>query len=208
MSSTTAVRTIDKIIRPGSIPPYEGASRVDVFCRIQFDGSRLSITGTEGPLPSGNARGSSGQIAGGYAHRNPADNDARTSEPIAPEDIIFARGWTADLWLDFLDVWKAWHLNDMQAGCEHQRAAGWGKRPIDPAKPTTAYGKFFQGQTQDSWNLLGWVRADEHPDGLMCRPCPECGYKYGTAWLTVDVPAAVLDFLEDLPTASREPAWV
>ena len=24
-------------------------------------------------------------------------------------------------------VWQRWHLNDMQAGCEHQRAAGWGK---------------------------------------------------------------------------------
>jgi hypothetical protein len=96
----------------------------------------------------------------------------------------------------------------MRAGCQHQRAAGWHKRPIDPAKPTTAYGKHFPGQRQDSWNLLGWVRADEHPEGLMCRPCPECGYKYGTAWLSEPVPETVLAFLRNLPDADRTPSWV
>lgn len=125
MSGTTAVRTIRKTVRPGSIRPLWGqSSRVDVFCKIEFDGERLSITGVEGPMPSGNARGSCGQIDGGYAHRDPADNDPRYDSPIGPEDFSFAHGWTADLWFDFLDVWKRWHLNDMRAECEHQRARG------------------------------------------------------------------------------------
>ena len=29
---------------------------------------------------------------------------------------------------------------------------------------------------------LGWLKPEEHPDGLLCRPCPVCGYRYGTAW--------------------------
>jgi hypothetical protein len=34
------------------------------------------------------------------------------------------------------------------------------------------------------------------------------GYRYGSAWLTEEVPADVLDFLRSLPTADRQPAWV
>lgn len=33
---------------------------------------------------------------------------------------------------------------------------------------------------------------DMHPDGLLCKPCPVCGYEYGTAWNTVEVPEHVL----------------
>lgn len=60
-------------------------------------------------------------------------------------------------------VWGRWHLNDMRAGCEHQEAAGWGKRRLDSGK----------------WAGHAW----EHEGGCLCKPCPECGYQYGTAWL-------------------------
>lgn len=90
------------------------------------------------------------------------------------------------------EIWQRWHLNDLKAGCEHQRAEGWHERPIDPSKPINSYGKHFEGQSHDSWNLLGWVRKSEHPEGLMCKPCPVCGYKYGTAWLYEPIPEDVL----------------
>lgn len=45
--------------------------------------------------------------------------------------------------------------------------------------------------------LLGWLRPSEHPDGLLCRPCPECGYEYGSKWLAEEIPAAVLIELRD-----------
>lgn len=204
------MKAFTKTIRPGTIrhPDPERTTRIDVFCKIEWDGSKLSITGVEGPDPSGNAAGSSGQIDGGYAHRNPEDDDARTYSPIRPEDFTFAAGWDSETWFDFLDAWNRWHLNDMRAGCKHQRAQGWDKRPIDPDKPTTAYGRHFEGQRSASWNLLGWIRPEEHPDGLLTRPCPECGYRYGTAWLSEDVPEDMLRFLADLPDASRKPAWV
>jgi hypothetical protein len=95
-------------------------------------------------------------------------------------------------------VWERWHLNDMRADCEHQRAEGWAERPIDPTKPTNSYGRHFEGQRMDSWNLLGWVSETEHPEGLLSRPCPTCGYKYGTAWLREEVPADVIEYLETL----------
>lgn len=87
--------------------------------------------------------------------------------------------------------WQRWHLNDMRAGCEHQRAGGWAERPIDPSKPLNSYGKHFPGQRQDSWNMLTWVPRGEHPEGLLSHPCPTCGYKYGSQWLKEEIPADV-----------------
>jgi hypothetical protein len=88
------------------------------------------------------------------------------------------------------------HLNGLKAACEHQEAEGWDKRPIDPAKPLNAYGRHYPGQRQDSWNMLTWVRPDEHPGGLLTAPCPTCGYEYGTAWLKRELPAEIVKLAE------------
>jgi hypothetical protein len=96
-----------------------------------------------------------------------------------------------------LDLWERWHLNGMRAGCEHQRAAGWDKRPIDPDQPLDSYGHFAAGASGPTWNMLTWVRRTEHPHGLMCEPCWVCGYKYGTAWLYEALPDDVVPFLEE-----------
>ena len=55
---------------------------------------------------------------------------------------------------------------------------------------------------------LGWLKPDEHPDGILCKPCPVCGYKYGTSWLKEEVPADVIDWLFALPDTTVRPAWV
>lgn len=54
----------------------------------------------------------------------------------------------------------------------------------------------------------GWVYPSEHPEGLLTKPCPECGYKYGSAWRKEDVPEDVLEFLRSLPDTDKKPAWV
>lgn len=88
-------------------------------------------------------------------------------------------------------VWKRWHLNGMRAGCEHQRVEKWDERPINPAKPLNTYGKHFEGQKYASWNMLTWVSPKEHPKGLLGKPCPTCGYAYGSAWLKEELPEEV-----------------
>ena len=168
-----------KTILAGTVDTYERRA-VNVFVTITYDTGRLSITGVVGPKSNGDAFGSCGQIA-----------DTLTDSTFRPAKNVDT--------VRLSDVWDRWHLNDMRAGCEHQRADGWDTRPIDPAKPLRSYGKHFPGQRQESWNMLTWVRADEHPDGLLSRPCPTCGYKYGTAWLREDVPSDVLTFLANLP---------
>ena len=55
---------------------------------------------------------------------------------------------------------------------------------------------------------LGWLKPSEHPEGLLGRPCPECGYKYGHGWKREAVPESVLNFILDLPESTVEPAWV
>jgi hypothetical protein len=143
-----------------------------------------------------------------------------------------------------LDIWERWHLNDMRAGCEHQRASwdplekiqlvtyhlktdtlreqdtirrNWQRRITagetvlatedelrivklpyevkagqDQPAPGPAY-----AETSREVKTAGWVYPKEHPRGLLCKPCPTCGYKYGSAWLYEPLPADVVKFLED-----------
>lgn len=55
---------------------------------------------------------------------------------------------------------------------------------------------------------LGWLTEKEHPEGILCKPCPVCGYKYGTAWIKKDVPTEVLAFLKSIPETEIIPAWI
>lgn len=56
--------------------------------------------------------------------------------------------------------------------------------------------------------FLGHLRPEEHPEGILTKPCPICGYGYGTKWLKEDVPQEIIDWLFNLPDSTREPAWV
>ena len=197
-----------KVLHPADVSPYASGHKVPMFLEVEYEDGRLSISGVIGPKANGNAAGGCGQIAMEFKHQNPEHDDQRNAPLITPDEMSFAPGWDAALWFRLLETWKLWHLNDMAPGCEHQRAEGWDKRPIDPTKPTTAYGKFYPGQRCDSWNMLTWVPRTEHPEGLLSHPCPTCGYKYGSAWLKRDVPQDVLDFLRSLPDTDLTPTWV
>lgn len=102
-----------KIINPGSVKI--GETYAPVFCKIEYNDGRISISGVEGPLKSGNARGSCGQMYDGII-------EAIERDLWKPEA---ATGWTNDSAREFVRLWKLWHLNDMKPECEHQRAAGW-----------------------------------------------------------------------------------
>lgn len=162
----------------------------DLWVDVEWKDERLSISGVIGPKSNGDAKGSAGQILTSLR-----------------DEIATAEGWDRPTIDRLADAWGAWHLNDMRAGCEHQRAEGWDKRPIDPTKPTDTYGTHYEGQRSPSWNMLAWVRPDEHPGGLLTAPCPTCGYRYGSAWLTEEVPTDVLDFLRSLPEATKHYPW-
>jgi hypothetical protein len=146
------MKAFTKVIMPGRVLPAWRKRAMRVFVEIIWTGERLSIHGVEGPLPSGNSSGSAGQIR--------------------LDDVRPADGWNAGMVAVLQKVWDRWHLNDMKAGCWHQRELGWD--------------------------------ADKH----ISKPCPVCSYKYGTAWLSEDVPEHVLEFLAGLPDSPVTPAWV
>lgn len=184
-----------KTVRIGSLKGYG-----NVYCKIEFENEKLSISGVMGPLNNGNCRGGCGQINMEFEHRNPEDNDDRYRERIKPTEFTFAPGWDSEKWLDFLDVWKRWHLNDMRPRCEHQK--DWGKKKL-----TVSRSSMFD-DCKTEVKLSGWVYPKEHPEGELTKPCPVCGYEYGSAWLKEEVPVEVIAFLQSLPETDMTPAWV
>lgn len=181
-----------RAILVGTLPPEygNGARRPLVTLEAELTAERFTLSG-DLRRPGAADIDAGGQIQDTLT----AALDAGDFEPAA--------GWTPERLREVLELWHAWHLNDVTAGCEHQRAgvaadeddpaAGipWDRRPIDPAQPTDRYGTHYPGQRQASWNMLTWVRRDEHPRGLLAYPCPVCGYGFGTAWLTREIPADV-----------------
>lgn len=63
-----------------------------------------------------------------------------------------------------------------------------------------------QGSTEVK--MLGWLYPKDHPEGILTKPCPVCGYKYGTSWIKEEVPQEVIDWLFSLPDTKIQPAWV
>lgn len=69
--------------------------------------------------------------------------------------------------------------------------------------------KMFSGDKGPTeTKTLGWLSSEEHPEGILCKPCPICGYKYGTSWKTEKVPEDVIQWLFLLPETKVTPAWV
>lgn len=112
MTTETAVAAFRKIVNPGTVQASSSRTgrevQAQVFCKIEWDGRKLSISGVEGPTSNGDCLGSCGQIDMGFR-----DGTRRLS--------AFSAGWRDATWADFLAAWGKWHLNDLTAGCEHQR---------------------------------------------------------------------------------------
>lgn len=85
-----------------------------------------------------------------------------------------------------VEIWDRWHLNDMRAGCEHQRRWGWDtmhllEHRVSDRSP-------YSGLRQENARSRAFRRIS--------RPCPACGYSYGSAWLREELPQDVIDFVE------------
>lgn len=88
-----------------------------------------------------------------------------------------------------VEIWQRWHLNGMQAGCEHQRE--W----VNERIPSEELPNRYANKDKDGIYAI-WVKPSEHPKGLLTKPCPICGYKYGTAWLMEQLPDEIISEVE------------
>lgn len=126
---------------------------------IDWDGQRLSITGSEG-------RDHGGQIIG------------------SPWNFReYATSYSAETVQQLRDIWEKWHLNDMQAGSPAQTA-------------------FLEANPVNSRDH--YAAATEALKAAGLNPDPNYlhkgkPYKYGSAWLSVEVPAEALQYLHQLP---------
>lgn len=152
-----------------------GAARASVFCFIKWADQRLSITGVEGPLASGNCMGSCGQI-----------------DLAAVDGWTYAEGWDAATVARLQEVWKTYHLNDLTAGSPAQTAY---------LKDHRVKVEYPASQYDSDCAVLRAAGLNPDPDYLH-KGEP---YRYGSAWLKTPVPAEALAFLAALPDADRLP---
>lgn len=154
MTTQTRVAPFKRTVHIGTLDTGY-AMRANVTVDIEWTGERLSMSGTA-ERPRARDIDEGGQM-----------QDTITEIPAT--DLLVSASARDQL----VDIWNRWHLNDMRAGCEHQRAAGW-----TPARyGTPEYGT----------------------DDPIGKPCPMCGYRYGSAWLHEDVPADILQILRTWP---------
>ena len=232
------------VVLPGYVQCFPGKAPLFVKAKLTEQGNdgkkRLSIIGVVGPMSNGTCRGSAGQC---------------TDELL--NIVNYAQEWDADMAKKLHGIWNEWHLNDMRAYCEHQKAWDTGKHINVRGLRHTELGGYIElkikhgdaspkeietfdmaelaynasigigglerfpkkerevaiaagylEERDDGQKKAGWVQACQHPDGLLGKACPVCGYKYGSAWLYEEVPDDVIEWLFSLPPAAREPAWV
>lgn len=76
----------------------------------------------------------------------------------------------------------------------HEKLTGEMEELYKPRKPI-----YTGDKGASEIKTLGRLKPEEHPDGILCKPCPVCGYKYGTSWKKEDVPKEVIEWLFSLP---------
>jgi hypothetical protein len=122
-----------------------------------------------------------------------------------------ARAWTAIIDDEEKSIVAAARMGFQKAMSQDARIASLLPKKVthhEPNFPQTATAHYYEPAQPmykgDSYSrpseekALGWLKPNEHPEGILTKPCPVCGYKYGSAWLHEDVPQDVLDWLQSL----------
>jgi hypothetical protein len=97
------------------------------------------------------------------------------------------------------------HLNGMNAACEHQEAAGWRVRTYTESEAAKNEARRAMVILPEMYRSLrvhpyGSPYAFTTPDGVfvppdvLSQPCWVCGYKYGTEWLYRPLPEEVVQW--------------
>lgn len=203
---------------------------------VDWDTGRLSVSSVVGPRASGDARGGCGQSmpCAEWKARPGVDlerlaalwkrwhlNDMRPGcehqragqaeellEVVTYKLTADARKLRRDAEARAVEAAARGEVAELSATERALLACKWYAdvpQPPDADSPLSGCYEVAKRETKRA----GWVRTDEHPRGMLCRPCPECGYRYGTAWLVEEVPEAVLEELAALPDSEGEltPAW-
>lgn len=172
-----------KVIQLGTTTTY-GGRRMKVYVEIVFNAEgELALHGVEGPLRSGNALGSCGQI----------------EETIRGTlgTYHYARGWNRHKVIELLFIWGRYHLNHMVPGSPRQME-------FVRRNPELFNVTYPASHYVNALRVLGGNGLS--PDNEYLHNGEP--YRYGAAWLREEVPADVLEWLKGLPDSDDTPAWV
>ena len=100
------------------------------------------------------------------------------------DTIEYAENWDKIKAFTFLEHWENWHLNDLTAGNPQQEVF------VNEYKKSN---KYDYEEVCEAMKKAGIYESN--------------GYKYGTKWLSVEVPTKVIEFLKHLPEATRSCKW-
>lgn len=160
-----------------TLNPYSVKGIGNVFIKIKYQDGKLSISGVESPRSTGNCRGSCGQIV------------MHMPATLKTETITYKKGWSRKSVLRLIDLWEAWHLNDMRAGTPKQE-------------------KSIKDWLTNSGDTVRYTYESACEYLKTIGIYNDNGYIYGTKWLKEEVPVSVLQELADLPETKITPAWV
>lgn len=63
---------------------------------------------------------------------------------------------------------------------------------------------YASGDRHKEVKKLGWLSEKEHSRGFLSKPCPVCGYKYGSSWVYYPIPAGDEKIILNLLTQQEE----
>ena len=68
--------------------------------------------------------------------------------------------------------------------------------------------RHFYKIDKEEITISGHVYPSEHPKGVLGKPCPVCGYKYGSEWVFFELPKDVIEFVKNLPNSDKRHPWM
>ena len=127
-----------KTLYVGKAPSGKLNYKVFLRAEVNTEKGTFSISGVHGPLANGNCMGGCGQITS-------------TVEKV----VKYAPNWNKESVDKLLHMWDKWHLNDMKAGCIHQRELGWSSYDEHPSEPCPVCGYKYGSS---------WLKEDLTPE--------------------------------------------
>lgn len=161
------IKDFYKIVFPGWLVSEGQTDRLvkrRIYLEIKYEDKKLSISGTIG------------ENKYGYAYTCGQIYD--TIDPRKVENTIeYTSDWNKDYLVGLINIWQKYHLNDLNANCEHQDYMEWNYH-------TQSNRETYKGER-----------------------CPICGYSIGSKWLHRDIPESALEFLRFLPSYKLGTPW-
>ncbi len=220
-----------KVIMPGTI------NNQKMHVEICYEKGRLSITGVVGAMSNGDAKGAAGQCQDGlndidtfatgwdrekvkklleiwkHWHLNDMRPECEHQRALgwkekAKEEVIMYRyKLTREAYAIKTQAEKMalTALKNGETFTPTKKQALYASLPYSKTTytPVLEYYELYETEKK----MLGWLKPDEHPNGLLTAKCPVCGYEYGTKWLKEEIPSEVIAWLEELPQASTPCPW-